>query len=73
MSDYREDKETKILNKYTWCEIWDSLYYRFIFKNHEMLKKRYATARNVSHWDKKTKKEQDTLLGVADEYIKFLF
>ena len=73
MSDYREDKETKILNKYTWCEIWDSLYYRFIFKNREMLKKIYATARNVSHWDKKTKKEQDTLLGVADEYIKFLF
>ena len=72
MSDYRENKEEKIMNKYTWCEIWDALYYRFIFKNHDMLKKIYATARNVSHWDKKSKKDQDNLLDIANDYLKFL-
>jgi deoxyribodipyrimidine photolyase-related protein len=72
MSDYKDNNNILILNKYTWSEIWDALYYRFIFKNHDMLKKIYATARNVSHWDKKTKKEQDTLLEIAEAYLKFL-
>jgi deoxyribodipyrimidine photolyase-related protein len=58
--------------KGSWCDIWDALYYRFIYKNHDMLKKIYATARNVYHWDKKTKKEQDTLLDTAEKYLKFL-
>jgi len=72
MGDYKENKDIKILDKYTWCEIWDALYYRFIHKNHEMLRKIYATARNVYHWDKKTKKEQDTSLEIANEYLSFL-
>jgi deoxyribodipyrimidine photolyase-related protein len=72
MSDYKENKDVKILDKYTWCEVWDALYYQFIFKYRDMLKKIYATARNVSHWDKKTKKDQDTLLNIADEYSKML-
>jgi deoxyribodipyrimidine photolyase-related protein len=55
-----------------WCEIWDALYYRFIHKNYDMLKKIYATARNVYHWDKKSKKEQDALLETADKYLKSL-
>ena len=37
-----------------------------------MLKKIYATARNVSHWDKKTKEQQDMLLKTAEKYLKFL-
>ena len=72
MSNYGENKKVLIFDKYTWSEIWDALYYRFIHKNHDMLKKIYATARNVYHWDKKTKKEQDTLLEIAEEYLKFL-
>jgi deoxyribodipyrimidine photolyase-related protein len=74
MSDYK----TTIANidlgkiKYTWSEIWDALYYRFIYKNHDMLKKIYATARNVSHWDKKTKDQQDELLEIAEKYLRFL-
>jgi deoxyribodipyrimidine photolyase-related protein len=63
MSDYK---------KSDWCEIWDALYYRFIHKNHDMLKKIYATARNVYHWDNKSKSEQDTLLNTANKYLKFL-
>ena len=65
MSDYKKEDNT-------WCNIWDALYYRFIYKNRDMLKKIYATARNVSHWDKKSKTEQDTLLDTANKYLKFL-
>ena len=63
MSDYK---------KGDWCEIWDALYYRFIHKNHDMLKKIYATSRNVYHWDNKSKSEQDKLLETANKYLKFL-
>jgi len=71
MSDYKNKYITPD-SKYTWCEIWDGLYYRFIYKNYNMLKKIYATARSVAHWDKKTKEEQTKLLDIADYYFKFL-
>jgi deoxyribodipyrimidine photolyase-related protein len=74
MSDYKNTVTTIDLgkSKHTWSDIWDALYYRFIYKNHDMLKKIYATARNVSHWDKKTKEQQDELLKTAEKYLKFL-
>jgi deoxyribodipyrimidine photolyase-related protein len=72
MSDYKDNKDNKIMDKYTWCEVWDALYYRFISKNYNMLKKIYATARNVSHWDKKTKEQQEELLKTAEKYLKFI-
>jgi deoxyribodipyrimidine photolyase-related protein len=74
MSDYKAPHANiEIQDKmYSWAEIWDALYYRFIYKNHDMLKKIYATARNVSHWDKKTKEQQDMLLKTAEKYLKFL-
>jgi deoxyribodipyrimidine photolyase-related protein len=74
MSDYKNTIATIDLgkSKHTWAEIWDALYYRFIYNNHDMLKKIYATARNVSHWDKKTKEQQNELLKTAEKYLKFL-
>jgi len=72
MGDYKEDKDVKILNKYTWCEIWDALYYRFINKNQDMLRKIYGTARNVYHWDKKSSEEKNKLLSIAKQYLDFL-
>jgi deoxyribodipyrimidine photolyase-related protein len=75
MSDYKEkDGELITLGKekYKWTEIWDGLYYRFIYNNRDMLKKIYAAARNVAHWDKKTKSEQDKLLDIAEKYLHFL-
>jgi len=75
MSDYKE-KDAELITlgkeKYSWTEIWDGLYYRFIKNNRDMLKKIYAAARNVAHWDKKTKSEQDKLLDVAEKYLHFL-
>jgi len=74
MSDYKNTISIIDLgkSKHAWSDIWDALYYRFIYKNHDMLKKIYATARNVSHWDKKTKEQQDELLKTAEKYLKFL-
>ena len=45
-----------------WCKKWDTLYYGFIGKNRELLKKNYATAQQVVHWDRKTKKEKDEIM-----------
>ena len=77
MSDYRNsiaviELKPKSNIKYTWEQIWDALYYRFIYKNRDMLKKIYATARNVAHWDKKSKEDQNELLETAELYLKFL-
>ena len=46
---------------------WDSLYYNFINMHYDMLKKNYATAQQVKHWDNKTRKEQDETLHKAKE------
>jgi deoxyribodipyrimidine photolyase-related protein len=74
MSDYKDKYANIELDDkmYSWAEIWDALYYRFIYKNYDMLKKIYATARSVAHWDKKTKEQQDILLKTAEKYLKYL-
>ena len=68
MSNYKKSKT--IDNK--WWEIWDAIYYDFINKHHKLLKKNYATSRQVAHWDKKTKKEQNNLLKISKNFIKTL-
>ncbi len=73
MSDYKEKEGEKIKlgkEEYEWTEVWDALYYRFISRNREMLKKIYAVARNVAHWDKKSKEEQNKLLKISELYLK---
>jgi len=74
MSDYKDKYANIELDDkmYSWAEIWDALYYRFIYKNYDMLKKIYATARSVAHWDKKIKEQQDILLKTAEKYLKYL-
>ena len=68
MSNYKKSK--KELNK--WWEVWDAIYYNFINKHKTLLKKNYATSRQVIHWEKKSKKQQDELLSIAKKYIKKL-
>ena len=62
MSNYKKSKD---LN---WWKIWDAIYYSFINKHQKILKKNYATSRQVVHWDKKSKKEQKELLDIADNF-----
>ena len=58
--------------EYDWSVIWDSLYYNFIYKNHDYLKKNYSTSRQVVHWDKKTHAQKNKILLLAKEYQKFI-
>jgi deoxyribodipyrimidine photolyase-related protein len=52
-----------------WCEIWDAKYYAFINDNYKLLSNNYATARQVVHWKKKSEKEKENLLILANKNI----
>jgi deoxyribodipyrimidine photolyase-related protein len=52
-----------------WSEIWDAVYYSFINKHYKMLKKNYATARQVKHWTDKSKEEQKELIKKSNSYL----
>lgn len=73
MSDYHKNNSLiKIdLNnkKYEWYEIWNSLYYNFIFNNKKKFAKNYALASGVTHWNNKSKSEQNKLLKLANIYL----
>jgi deoxyribodipyrimidine photolyase-related protein len=58
--------------EYDWSVIWDSLYYNFIYKNHDYLRKNYSTSRQVVHWDKKPHAQKNKILLLAKEYQKFI-
>jgi deoxyribodipyrimidine photolyase-related protein len=60
MSDYKKDD---------WCSILEALYYNFINKHKNYLKKNYSTSRQVSHWNKKTNTEKKNLLNNAKKYL----
>jgi deoxyribodipyrimidine photolyase-related protein len=75
MSNYKKNETTVKLkdgNEYKWYDIWDALYYNLIHKHYTVFKKIYATARNVYHWDNKSKEEQNRLLKLAKLYLDFL-
>ena len=50
-----------------WWKIWDAIYYSFINKHNDLLAKNYATARQVAHWRKKSNKEREELLEIANK------
>ena len=52
-----------------WSQLWDDLYYNFIHNNYNLLKKNYATSRQVSHWNKKSQKEKDDIISRAQKFI----
>ncbi len=52
-----------------WCDKWDILYYNFIGKNVKMLKKNYATAQQVVHWERKSEKEKKKIKSDAKRII----
>jgi deoxyribodipyrimidine photolyase-related protein len=59
----------KINKNIEWCKIWDSIYYHFINKHQNILKKNYATSRQVTHWHNKTSKEKEKILEFAELYL----
>ena len=60
MSNYKKDK---------WTIIWDALYYNFINKHQNILKKNYAIANQVKNWNNKITNEKTELLNIAKTYL----
>ena len=72
MSNYKLNAYDKIIldnKEYYWNEIWNALYYNFINNNKNEFKHIYSLARNVSHWNKKSKNEKNKLLNIAKLYL----
>lgn len=63
MSNFKINKNT------LWSKIWDAIYYHFINKHQNILKKNYATSRQVAHWINKSSYEKNKLLEFANEYL----
>jgi deoxyribodipyrimidine photolyase-related protein len=61
MSNYKKEE---------WSKIWDALYYNFIHKNQDYLKKNYATSRQVYFWNKKSEEEKKQFLDLAHNYLQ---
>ena len=64
MSSFKRDGE--------WDVIWDALYYNFINRHEKILRKNYAIAQQVKHWDNKTDKEKDSIKKIAKQYLTTL-
>jgi deoxyribodipyrimidine photolyase-related protein len=56
-----------------WWKIWDAVYYSFINKHYDFLKKNYATSRQTIHWKNKSNTEKEDLLKIASKYQKKFF
>ena len=63
----------KVSTKDTWSKTWDALYYNFINTHDKILRKNYAIAQQVKHWDNKTDEERSTIKKIAKEYMSNLF
>ena len=61
MSDYKKEE---------WCDTWNNLYYNFINKHQNILKKNYSWAKHVSFWNKKSSKEKNNIIKNANIFIK---
>ena len=61
MSDYKKEE---------WCDTWNNLYYNFINKHQNILKKNYSWAKHVSFWNKNQVKKN--IIKNANIFIKKL-
>ena len=63
------DKMSSFKKNEEWAEIWDAIYYYFIYNNYDLLKKNYATARQAKHWAQKKPSEKIKLINIAKNYL----
>ena len=52
-----------------WYELWNILFYNFIYKNKKEFSYNYSTAMFVNMWKKKTSKEKKLIVKLAKNYI----
>lgn len=56
---------------YQWYELWDILFYNFVYTNRRMLAKNYATATFVAHLNKKSAADIRAIRTVARAYLNY--
>jgi len=74
MSDYRKNDERYSIIKvgdkeFKWFDIWNLLYYFFIYNNQNSLKKNYFTAMYVKQWTRLSVDEKQNIIKYAKKYL----
>jgi deoxyribodipyrimidine photolyase-related protein len=64
MSDYKKGE---------WCEVWDGLYWRFIFKHQDTIKKNRRMSMMVAMVNKMDKQKLERHINIAEEYLEKLY
>jgi deoxyribodipyrimidine photolyase-related protein len=67
------EKKQSFFPNESWNVIWDALYYNFIDKHEKILRKNYAIAQQVKHWDNKSDEEKNQIKKIAKKYLSELF
>jgi deoxyribodipyrimidine photolyase-related protein len=53
-----------------WCEIWDGLFWRFMFQNRSKLKSNPRLSMLMKVWEKKSPDQQAACLNNAEDYFR---
>lgn len=62
MSDYKKNEE--------WCDVWDGLYWRFIFKHSTFFSKNHRMNMMVKLLEKMDAKKKSRLFSLAENFIE---
>lgn len=65
----RQDSSSRKVCKKDWWEVWDALYYGFVYDNKEELRRNHATSKAVAVLESKSKEEIKELLCLVEEYM----
>ena len=52
-----------------WCRVWDGLFWRFVEKNREKIRKNYRMNLVLANLDRKSDEEKEELFAVAEEFL----
>ncbi len=58
--------------KSSWCDVWDALYWRFIDKNRDVLRKNFRMGMMVSVYDRMDEHKKNRLSVLADDFLDSL-
>ena len=68
-SNYLKNMSNLVIKNNNWTEIWNILYYNFIYENIDYLKSNYSIARQVKHWNDKSNVEKKNIIKMANDYL----
>ena len=68
-TNYLKNMSNLVSSKEEWIDIWNAVYYNFIYENVDYLKKNYSVARQVKHWINKSDKEKKKIILFANKFL----